>query len=99
MADSKSGTTRKNGNENTTFFYSEKWNQEGYPSGNMSFEYHYLQLSHNHKTIKGIAGGECSTNNIPFVVLDYITENYDNHKYSYVDKNGCALVTANSKNM
>ena len=80
------------------FFYSKKWNQEGYPSGNMSFEYPLLVIIPQSQNIKGIAGGECS-NSITFhlAVLDYIAENYDNYKYSYVDKNGVCACNCSSK--
>ena len=80
------------------FFYSKKWNQEGYPSGNMSFEYPLLAIIPQSQNIKGIAGGECS-NSITFhlAVLDYIAENYDNYKYSYVDKNGVCACNCSSK--
>lgn len=80
------------------FFYSKKWNQEGYPSGNMSFEYPLLAIIPQSQNIKGIAGGECS-NSITFhlAVLDYIAENYDNYKYSYVDKKGVCACNCSSK--
>ena len=53
----------------------------------MSFEYPLLAIIPQSETINGIAGGECSTAiTFHIAVLDYITENYDNHQYSYLDK-------------
>ena len=80
------------------FFYSKKWAKEGYPAGQLTFEYPLLAIIPQSQNIKGIAGGECS-NSITFhlAVLDYIAENYDNYKYSYVDKNGVCACNCSSK--
>ena len=64
----------------------------------MSFEYPLLAIIPQSETINGIAGGECSTAiTFHIAVLDYITENYDNHQYSYLDKSGLCACNCNSR--
>ena len=80
------------------FFYSKKWAKEGYPAGQLTFEYPLLAIIPQSETINGIAGGECSTAiTFHIAVLDYITENYDNHQYSYLDKSGLCACNCSSK--
>ena len=80
------------------FFYSKKWAKEGYPAGQLTFEYPLLAIIPQSETINGIAGGECSTAiTFHIAVLDYITENYDNHQYSYLDKSGLCACNCNSR--
>lgn len=73
------------------FFYSRKWEREGYPSGKMSFEYPLLAIIPQASRYTGLVGGECSTElRIHIAVLDYQNEQCTDiaMNTSYLDSNG-----------
>ncbi len=64
------------------YFFSHKWHDEGYPAGNISFEYPLLAVMPSSSTVNGIGGGNnCDTQfALDIVVLDYFSENiYDKY--------------------
>ena len=64
------------------YFFSKKWHNEGYPAGDISFDYPLLAVMPSGMTVNGISGGpNCDTQlSLDIAVLDYYSE-VDYQKY------------------